>query len=151
MIADITLAIFHFFQSGLIFHEIGHLFVTSLFALFLYKKTKSKKLFWITLFVTFVIDLDHLIDYILVNGFHISLYSFLSGDYFKVAGKAFVFAHAWEWVGILAIIGEKRGGWRSIYATVVLGMISHLIWDAIHVESIMFYSILYRLSLGFVL
>ena len=151
MISDITLAISHFFQSDLLLHETGHVLVTFVFAYFLYKRTKSKKLFWITILTTFAIDLDHLIDYFFVNGLHISLYSFLKAGYFKIAGKAYVFAHAWEWIGILAIIGEKRGGWKSLYAAIALGMLSHLIWDSIHIESFMFYSILYRLSLGFVL
>lgn len=118
------------------------------FAYLIWKKTKDWRYFFLVIFFAYAIDVDHLFDYFLYYGFHFNLFEFLSAKYFESSGHAFVPLHAWEWVIILGIIAKNKG-WKSIYAIVCLGFTAHLIFDAISIESIAFYSIIYRALSGF--
>lgn len=136
------------YHSGLLWHEIVHALFALPFCLILWNKTKSWKHAIIPLIVAYLMDFDHLFDYWGYYGFGFDLVRFFKMDYFHGPGRALVPFHAYEWVLILALLSIKLG-WKSYITAIVLGLIAHLIWDTISVGNILFYSILYRYSVGF--
>lgn len=130
-------------------HEVLHGFIALPFAILLYKKTHSLQLVIILYLVTYFIDLDHLVDYFILKGFVFNLYEFGTGTYFYLTDKTYEPFHAWEWIAILGIIGYKKG-WKSVFTAISLGLLAHLILDSLSVGSFLFYSILYRISQGFI-
>ncbi len=80
----------------------------------------------------FLIDLDHLLEYFLVFGWHFNIYNFFDGHQFLTSGLIRLFFHAWEYVPILILIA-----WffrKNLYAkTIVLVLASsglvHLVSD----------------------
>lgn len=129
--------------SGLLAHEIIHGLFALPFAYLLYKKTNSWKKFFAVILVTYLIDLDHLIDYFSFYGLKINLLKMMDNSYFELPHRAFIFFHAWEWILILGVLAWKKG-WRSPYTFLFLGLIPHLIFDSTHVGSLRFYSVIFR-------
>jgi len=133
-------------NSGLTVDEVMHGLVTLPFALFILYKTQSVRLFLVAFLTTYLIDLDHLVDYFAFYGARFSLVEFLELDYFRLSGRAIVPFHAWEWVLLLSIKARQRGV-NSVWAALAMGIFSHLIWDSITLGSAAFYFIILR-SLG---
>lgn len=132
----------------LLIHEILHGLLALPLSYFIWKKTKSKSIALTPLVVAYAMDLDHLIEYWYAFGFGFNPYDFFAVDYFKISGRAFLILHAWEYVAILvAISWHKR--WKSYALAIALGMLIHLIWDAVNVGRVSFYSITYRALQGF--
>lgn len=143
----------------LFIHEIGHL-VFYLFGAFLVYLVKPKylnyKSFFVGLFITFFMDADHLIDYLISQNFDflsISIKGFFSGGYFSINQKVFVFFHAWEYVvAIFAIyflfIKDKiRFSWIFFLG---YGMLIHLTWDVLSYGfNPMVYFIFFRIIFSF--
>ena len=137
-------------NSGLIGHEIMHGLITLPFAVFIYFKTKSIKLFLLTLITTYLIDLDHLVDYFLYYGLRFNFTEFLSFKYVTETSSAVIPFHGWEWVAMLGLLAWQERKFSSIKAAVALGALSHLIWDSYGIGSILFYSIFYRVINEFI-
>lgn len=135
--------------SGLLFQEIIHGVFALPFAVLLWKKTKSYKKVLALFLVTYLMDLDHLVDYFSYYGFEFNVSEFLGAEYFKMSKRAFTPLHAWEWIVILGVISYKKG-WNSIFTIFFLAMLPHVIWDSIVVGSVFKYSIIYRFLVGFV-
>ncbi len=141
----------HFFHTmSLPFHEIMHGLFAIPFVVLLYKKTRSLKLVFILFAVTYFVDLDHLVDYFMVRGTEFNLREFSTGVFFLLTDKRYEPFHAWEWLIILSVISYKRG-WSSIFTAITLGLLPHFILDSLSVGSILFYSIIYRISKEFIL
>ena len=151
MISDLILAFQHTLQSGLFVDEIMHGVVTLPFVALLYYKTKSVKDSLIPLVVTYMIDMDHWVDYVLFYGWDISLAKFVAGDYFDLTGRAVVPLHAWEWLFIVSLLARKKGKWKSVYTSLAFGVLAHLLWDSYTVGSVVFYSIIFRIINGFII
>jgi hypothetical protein len=134
--------------NELFFDEVLHGLVALPFAVYLWKKTKSAKLITILFAVTYLIDLDHLVDYFLYYGFEMKLENFFNASYFEATRLAIVPLHAWEYLLPLTYLARKKGI-KSYYGPILLGAIPHLIMDTITVKNLAFYSIIYRLALGF--
>lgn len=134
-------------MSYLLAHEVVHGIIALPFALLMYAKTRSIKLGLSVVFVTYFLDMDHLIDFLLNVDLKFSLRDFLTLDYFS-SGYARVFFHAWEWVILCGLVAYKRS-WRSIFTVLCLGILPHLIYDSITINSLVKYSIIYRISRGF--
>jgi hypothetical protein len=99
--------------------------------------------------VTYFIDADHLFDYSQYYGFSFNFKKFLSGTYFDLSKKAYVFFHAWEWVVILLYFASAAG-WQSWFTAVSLGIFTHLVYDTLSYKSgVLHFSIIYRCSKGF--
>lgn len=131
------------FSSGLLLHEVLHGLVALPFAYLLWKKTGSKKLVVLLFVVTYLVDLDHLVDYFSFYGFSFNLSDFLASKHFEITQRAYVPFHAWEWIVLLGIMAKSRG-WKSYLTALVLGLLAHFIYDAITQRSFLFYSIAYR-------
>lgn len=139
----------YIFHTGIVTHEIMHGLFFLPFGIYLYIKTKSVKHTFIALLVTYFLDIDHLVDYFYYNGLRFDLYTFLANRYFENK-ISFVPLHGWEWLAFVSFFAYKRG-WKSIYIAVAMGMLAHLLLDSITVGSFLFYSIIYRLSLIFLI
>lgn len=130
------------FRQGTLVHEIMHgIFVFPLLII-LYSKTKSLRQVVIALLVTYLLDLDHLVDYFYYHGFTFDIYRFFANNYF-VGHISFVPLHGWEWLAIVSYFASKKG-WNSIYTPIAFGMFAHLLLDSINVGSFLFYSFIYR-------
>ena len=68
--------------KNLFFHEVMHGLLAIPFALLYWKKTGKVALAFVVVIVTYVLDLDHLIDYFLFYGFHFNLFEFVDMRYF---------------------------------------------------------------------
>jgi len=131
--------------SGLLLQEVLHGVFALPFAYLLWKKTKSKKLVLILFLTTYLVDLDHLVDYFGYFGFNFSFLEFIKADYFQKTGRSITPFHAWEWTLILAVISWKKG-WKSIYTAFLFGLLPHFIFDSLTVDFLS-YSLFYRLYL----
>ena len=144
----------------LFFHELTHLLLTLLaggitWLLFLRDTNKCKKtaLTLIGAFLgEFLLDIDHLFDYVIAFGTHFRLDYFLAGKMFTTLQKTYVPLHAWEWVILLAIIIYfiKNHSWKVFLTALTLGMFFHLIYDTWFNHITLFgYSLIYRLLHNF--
>lgn len=101
----------------------------------------------------FLIDVDHIIEYLLVFGPHFNLGYFFSGRQFLISDKIRIIFHAWEWVAIVLFLAYLMRGKRLIkiiLITLALGMLVHLVSDCvINRYPLKFYSIIYRHGQGY--
>ena len=146
--------LFYFIPKNLLLHEVIHLFATLPFLFIVWKKTKSIKLIILTIFITIIIDIDHILDYFLYYCFSLDFIKFLKADYFSQSGHAYVLFHGWEWLALLVIINMKsmvniKKKWKTFWFILLFAYTPHLILDSLNVGSFLFYSILYRLFHSF--
>ncbi len=132
----------------LVIHEFIHFIFAVPFALFLWKKTKSKSQIVVLFLATFFVDLDHFVDYFAYSGFKLSILGFLSGEYFVTTHKSFTPFHAWEWLVVVGVIAKLRG-WKSIFTALLFGLSPHFIVDSLVTGEFLFYSLIFRVSRGF--
>lgn len=149
--SELLAAVNFAWESGLAVDELMHGLVALPFAAFLYYKSRSVKYFLVPVAATYLIDMDHWVDYFLYYGGSVNLTRFLSGEYFAITSRAVVPLHAWEWLGILCVVAYIKKRWDSVCVGIALGVFAHLIWDSRTVGSVVFYSILYRISHGFII
>lgn len=124
-------------------HEINHFLFYSVFAIvFRFKIFKSSNLFtkknlkyyFIGLITTFFLDTDHLIDYFIYKkSLNFNLFEFLSGSYFDISNKFYVFFHGWEFAGLvlLASFLTKTSKLKIMFLFIFAGLLAHLILDTI--------------------
>jgi len=132
-----------FVMSGLWRHEAVHGLLALGAAGVVWGKTKRIKLVLLAVAVAVFVDLDHLVDYLIFSGGNFRLSGFFEGEYFQATHRAIVPFHAWEWVGGLIFWGRRKK-WQSVGWTMAVGLGVHLVFDALTVGSLGFYSILWR-------
>ncbi len=82
----------------------------------------------------FFIDLDHVLEYFLVYGFHFDLIYFLEGRQFLSSDKIHIWFHAWEYLPVLLLLSWF---WRRQKAVLVIllaltaGAFVHLVSDCL--------------------
>ena len=135
-------------MKDLIVQEIIHGLFALPFALIIWYKTRSAKNVILLFVVTFLIDLDHLVDYFSFYGFSLHINEVLTGEFYEQVRRTFVPLHAWEWAILIGVLAKIRG-WKSYYTAILFGLLPHLIFDSLTVASFLFYSIIYRSLLGF--
>lgn len=140
---------------NLLSHEILHL-ITSLLAAYLVYRRFNNLLLAIIGGVLggFLIDLDHLFDYILAFGLNFNLEAFLKGYQFVKIDKIYIPLHAWELPVILflVVVFVKKINIRlkTIIAAFALGLFFHLSIDTVTNEQYFrSYFLSYRISKGF--
>lgn len=135
-----------------------HIIVSLFLGFFVWKifGFKDRKSLIISLFFTFLggvlIDIDHFLDNFLSFGFDFNYDFFIKGEYFIISNKAYIIFHAIEYViisGLLSILSKNRKK-KMIFASVALGMLSHILIDILLFPNpIKGYFIIYRLLNGF--
>lgn len=101
----------------------------------------------------FLIDLDHLLEYFLVFGWHFNLAYFLEGREFLLSNKIHLWFHAWEYVILflgLGVIFKRRKILEVSFIVLAFSIVVHLISDAlINRYQLKYYSLAYRAEAGF--
>lgn len=138
-------ALIHMFHSGLLVNEIFHAAFSVPFAYIAYRKFGKHRYFFYILAFSYLIDLDHLVDYWIYYGFGFDPVRFVALGYFPVKGFAWVPIHAWEWV-IALFLTYRYVYKKEIIYVLALGILGHLVWDVLSMQSVNFYSIIYRYS-----
>jgi hypothetical protein len=96
-----------------------------------------------------LIDADHILDYVLGEGFVLRWRSLTSGAYFRKRGKALVLLHSYECV-ILAGGLLIRFGQVDVALGIVAGAMTHLLSDVLYYGfTPLCYSLTYRMVHGF--
>jgi hypothetical protein len=128
--------------SGLFLHEIIHGLVAIPPAFILFKKYKSWKIAFTTIFVAYFLDLDHLIDFWAYFGWSVNPVEFFRLGYFPHYEFAFIPLHGWEWLILLTIYWDRTK--NKYILAIILGLLVHLLWDSISLGRISFYFISFR-------
>ncbi|KKQ38105.1 MAG: hypothetical protein US53_C0001G0010 [Candidatus Woesebacteria bacterium GW2011_GWA1_37_7] len=136
-------------SPNFILQEMIHGIFAIPFAYIIFIKTRSLKSALFVILLTYLLDLDHLLDYFLYFGFKFNVFDFISASYFLNTKRAIVPFHAWEWTLLLFPLSYRKG-WRSVFTILLFALIPHLIYDSLVVGSFVFYSIIYRGLKGFV-
>lgn len=150
LITDLYSAILLFISSGLFIDEIKHGIVSSIYAAIFYWKYRDLKLSLGIVLLTYIIDSDHLVDYVLYYGPEFSFTKFIRLENFALTKRAFVPFHAWEWAAFAAILSIQYKKQRKYLLAFATAIVAHLTWDSITVGSVIFYSIFYRISQSFI-
>ena len=129
-------------------NESMHLIVSLLIGFVFWKKYKNPWAIGIALLGGFFVDVDHLIDYFLVFGFHFDLMSFLGGDQFLKSDKLYLLFHGWEYVILilLFLVFVKNKIFKIIMLIFAVSLFFHLIIDSFSNDgmTIKSYSLIYR-------
>lgn len=101
----------------------------------------------------FLIDMDHVLEYLLFFGPHFNLTYFIEGREFLMSNQTHLWFHAWEYIPVLLAIGlifRKNQIVKTIFITLALSMSVHLASDmVINRCSFRFYTLFYRASHNF--
>jgi hypothetical protein len=96
-----------------------------------------------------LIDLDHILDYLLTHRMRFRRQDFFRYFYEQQYQKLFLLFHGWEWVALWGVLAWKTG-WDSWPAGVFIGMGHHLVLDQMsYGPGPGGYSLLWRLKNGF--
>ncbi|HTV74556.1 MAG TPA: hypothetical protein VME66_12745 [Candidatus Acidoferrales bacterium] len=96
-----------------------------------------------------LIDVDHLLDYVLAEGPRLRWNALASGSYFRKRGKALVLLHSYECVILAGVILVRFGQYDAAWG-VVCGALTHLFSDVVYYRfTPLCYSLTYRLVRGF--
>lgn len=101
----------------------------------------------------FLIDLDHVLEYFFIFGFHLNLYYFLTGRQFLKSDRIYIIFHAWEYIvpllGLAWLFRQKKA-LKVFLLSLALASLVHLISDSlINNYPFKFYSIIYRSEQSF--
>lgn len=142
------------FTTNIFYHEILHFLVASIISLFIFNKFKSTKLVIVVFLVSFLVDVDHLTEGIMIYGlnFREILFPF-RGGFFREAGYMTIFFHSWEFLPIILFVSKKINRF-SYGITIVVAMAGHLLTDQVvytsfYGMSLFQYSLIYRAVNGF--
>jgi len=101
----------------------------------------------------FLIDLDHVLEYLLVYSLNFNLIYFLQGRQFLISDQIHLWFHAWEYMPILlllALVFKKKKTLETIFVTLAFAMSVHLLTDSvINKYPLKFYSLLNRTEVNF--
>lgn len=140
---------------NLLSHELIHLITSLLAAYLIYRRFNNRLLALIGgLLGGFLIDLDHLFDYVLAFGSNFNLQAFLKGYQFVKIDKIFIPLHAWELpiILFLVVVFVKKINLKlkTVIAAFALGLFFHLAIDTVTNEQYFkSYFLSYRASKGF--
>jgi hypothetical protein len=96
-----------------------------------------------------LMDLDHVIDYVLHHGTRFNIKDFFRFFMEERYTRLTLIFHGWEWLIILFILSWLTG-WDILVTGVFIGFSQHLILDKLYnISRFSSYSFFYRLSVGF--
>ena len=141
-------------------HEIAHLGLSLVAGLIVYQSYKKWSVLIAALFSGFLIDADHLIDYLLYKKvFAFDLVEFLGGKFFDITNRVYILFHGYEYaiiflaIGMVILLNRKfkdKKGLAFISLSLGISLFFHLIFDTISYKPKWpAYSITYRLYQNF--
>ena len=140
--------------NAFFFHELVHLLLTTLVALFLWWRYRDLRLILAAFLIGIFIDIDHWFDYFVHFGLVINLKNFFNvASYIHQSGKVYIPLHGWEFIIIFWLIGRWLGKIFKIKGlewAITLAYFGHLLWDQISVSpKPLGYFFIYRLINNF--
>ncbi len=128
---------------------IQHIAISTAISGTLYIITRSFSLAAASFISGVFIDLDHIIDYMIENGFPRNSGKFFRYFYEERYKKITLIFHGWEWLIILAIAAQLTG-WNVWLTGILIGFGQHLILDRMYnITTFRSYSLLWRWKKGF--
>lgn len=128
---------------------LGHMSCHLMAALFLstvvYAVFRSWKAVVICFVASFYTDIDHLFEYFLAKGWQFDWKSMVTGEYFVIVDKRYVFLHSYESILIalgLVLLKKIKGSSAVAYS---VGLLGHLMVDQFSYPlKPLAYSLIYR-------
>jgi len=101
----------------------------------------------------FLIDLDHVLEYFFVYGWHFNLSHFLDGYQFLSSEKLYLVFHAWEYLPLLLLLATIFKKYKNIQAalvTLAFAASIHLLTDSfLNQYPLEYYALSYRYENNF--
>lgn len=137
------MAYLHLISSNLFIHELLHLLVALAISFYIYKKFKSFRLAAVAFLASFLIDLDHYFEGILINGLnHDWQFLIRPGAYWSEVGTMTLFFHGLEFIPLTLLMGKIFKKW-PLAVSLALAMFGHYLVDVIS------YALIGRMPLWF--
>jgi hypothetical protein len=107
---------------------VGHMITSAGVASASYLRYKSKPAALATFLVGWLIDLDHIFDYVRAHGWRSNWRNFFLGGYEEHSGKLYVPLHSFELLALFYLLfrGERRQPYR---VGITLSILTHLLLD----------------------
>ena len=105
-----------------------HVAASAAVSALLFGITKSVSLTIVSFFTGFLIDIDHVLDYIREYGLVPDVRKFFRVFYENRFKKVLVIFHGWEWIALLFYVSWLTG-WNDVVLGVGIGALHHLILD----------------------
>jgi len=117
----------------LLAHEILHGLVGAALGLLLTKFTRHARIFRWVLLSSYLIDMDHIVDYLMTVGPRWDFVALTTGSYFVTSGRVMVLLHSWELAILLVIVALSKREAKSAGALlgIGVGIMGHLLVDQI--------------------
>lgn len=107
---------------------VGHIITSAGVSLANYHRYRSLSAALITFFVGWLIDLDHIVDYVAAHGKKISWFHFNEACHEKYSGKLYLPLHSYELLALFFLL--FRGAQRQpLRVGVTLSILTHLLLD----------------------
>ncbi len=107
---------------------IVHIAASAIVSSLLFTITRSVTITAVSFFSGFLIDIDHVFDYLREYGFRISLKAFFAAFYGNRFKRLILIFHGWEWMLLLLLL-SWRSGWNEVLVGIFFGAVFHLIID----------------------
>ncbi len=126
----------------------SHLLASSVFSAGVYAATRSPAMTAASFGAGWLIDIDHVLDYVVEHGVRIAPAHFFATFRDDRYRRARLLLHGWEWpLGWL--VGAALTGWHPLPVGIGLGWLHHLLFDQLtNTPSALGYSLLWRLRRG---
>jgi hypothetical protein len=91
-----------------------------------------------------LIDLDHIVDYIIEYGYRFDIKKFFNFFYGEKYSKLTLILHGWEWLFVL-LAASWLTAWNHLVVGMLIGFGHHLLLDKLYnISTILSYSLLWR-------
>lgn len=147
-----SLCIFISFSGKKVFLKpVVHVTASAVVSASLFAETKSIPLAVISFITGFLIDIDHVFDYLREHGFQLDVKKFFRVFYENRFEKVVLAFHGWEWIAGLFVL-SWAAGWNELLLGIAIGALHHLILDQMGNNATgPGYFFVYRAAKGFVL
>lgn len=136
------------------FHLLIHLALAILVGFFCGRRFKQIKLGIIIGFIGgFLIDLDHVLEYLIFFNWRFNFLDFIAGRQFLLSDQIHLWFHAWEYVIVLLLgawVFKKYKTAQLVLFTLALAISVHILSDSvINNFPLKYYSLSYRAEMNF--
>jgi hypothetical protein len=107
---------------------IGHLIASAGVGLFTYHRYKSPRAAVLSFLAGWLIDLDHLFDYVRAHGWRPNWRRFRESGHEQYSGKLYLLLHSYELLALFFIL-LKNPGKRPYRVGITLSILAHLLLD----------------------
>lgn len=133
-------------KNAMLKNEIIHFSLSLLLGLVIGLVYKNYWTIVVSVIFGFLLDSDHLIDYLLSNNFkRLNINEFFAGKYFVQTDKVYLVFHGFEYCIILVFLAFVLENWQWLFIASAFSLAAHLIYDLVHNRpKLLTYFIVYR-------